>query len=206
MGLALVGYAGIVLAISTLRKIERHTNDLETAAMAAADTAQASLQYAQAMIRSERPWIMITVEPCPGTENSSTVVATNRGKTPARILAAADHMISAIDEAHLPSAPEYLADESGIYPAPVILLPGESTAIRVFSREDVKRYCVTAEKLGRVEDWNERIYVYGRVTYNDFIAPAGRESHETSWCCWYICGQHKSGLVTIGIPAFNVKT
>jgi hypothetical protein len=206
LALAFVGYAGIMLAVSTLRKIERQTKCAEAAAAAAADSAQAALLHAQAMVRSERPWIMITVEPSPGMENSSTVVATNRGKSPARIAAIADRIVSAIDETHLPQVSEYPMEEPDVSPAPIILLPGESTAIKVFSLIDVKQFCGTQEQLKRVEDWNEKIFVYGRVTYKDLITPAEQDTHETSWCCWYIYGQKKSGLVTIGLPAFNVQT
>ena len=204
--LAFVGYVGIILAVSTLRKIERQTKCVEAVAAAAADIAEAALLHAQAIVRSERPWVMITVEPSPAMENSSTVVATNRGKTPARIVAIADRVVSAIDEADLPQVPEYPVEEPDVSPAPIILLPGESTAIRVFSREDVKQFCGTGEQLKRVEDWEEKIFVHGRVMYKDLIAPAEQETHETSWCCWYIYGQKKSGLVTIGLPAFNVQT
>ena len=61
--LVILGYAGILLAISLLKKIDRQTGYAETAAEAAAASAQAALLNAQAVMHSERPWILISVEP-----------------------------------------------------------------------------------------------------------------------------------------------
>jgi hypothetical protein len=201
-----MGYVGIMLAVSILRKIERQTQSVETAVDAAAAIAQSALLQAQAIVRAERPWIMVTAEPSPGIENSSTVVATNRGKSPARIIASVERIMIAIDESHLPPAAEYEAEKSQVLPDPIILLPGESSSVRIFGWEDVRRFCSTGEGLKRVEDWDEKVFLCGRITYEDFVAPAGRATHETSWCCWYIAGQRRSGLVTVGVPGFNMQT
>jgi hypothetical protein len=204
--LALVGYAGVLLARSTLKQIEQQAKYVEEAIASASATAQTALLHAQAIIRSERPWIAVTAESSPGVEYSSIVVATNRGRGPARIVAMVDRIVSAIDEAHLPAVPEYGIEPEAIASATMILLPGESTAIRTFRREDVNQFCITEEKLKQVEDWNEKIFIYGKVTYRDLNALDQAPAHETSWCCWYIYGQNKRGLVTIGLPAFTVLT
>ena len=204
--LTVMGYVGIMLAVSILRKIERQTQSVKTAVDAAAAIAQSALLHAQAMVRAERPWIMVTAEPSPGIEHSSTVVATNRGKSPARIIASVERIVIAIDESHLPLAPEYETEKPRVSPDPIILLPGESSSLRIFGWEDVKRFCSTGESLKRVEDWEEKVFLCGRITYEDFVAPAGRATHETSWCCWYIAGQRRSGLVTVGVPGFNMQT
>jgi hypothetical protein len=204
--LTVMGYVGIMLAVSILRKIERQTQTVESAVDAAAVIAQSALLHAQAIVRAERPWIMVTAEPSPGFENSSTVVATNRGKSPARIIATVERIVIAIDETHLPRVPEYETERPRMSPDPIILLPGESSSLRIFGWEDVKLFCSTEERLKRLEDWEEKIFLYGKITYEDFLAPAGQETHETSWCCWYIAGQRRSGLVTVGVPGFNVQT
>jgi hypothetical protein len=204
--LTIMGYVGIMFAISILRKIERQTQSVEAAVDSAAAIAQSALLHSQALVRAERPWIMVTAEPCPGIENSSRVVATNRGKSPARIISTAERILVAIDENHLPHAPEYEIEEPGDALNPIILLPGESSSLRIFGWGDVKRFCSTGEGLKRVEDWDEKIFLYGKITYEDFVGPAGQETHETSWCCWYIAGQRRSGLVTVGVPGFNAQT
>jgi hypothetical protein len=204
--LAVMGYVGIMLALSILKKIERQTQSVESAVETSAAVAQAALLHGQGIVRAERPWIMVTAEPSPGVENSSTVVATNRGKSPARIVVTTERILFSPDESHLPPVPEYEAEEAGVSLDPIILLPGESSPIRIFGWGDVKRFCATGEKLKRVEDWDEKIFLYGRITYEDLVSPAGRETHETCWCCWYISGQKRSGLVTIRVPAYNVQT
>jgi hypothetical protein len=204
--LAILGYVGIMLAVSTLRKIERQTKYFEEAVTSAAKASEAALLHAQALVRAERPWIMVTVEPSPNVENSSIIVASNRGKSPAKLVAAQDRIVSVIDEAHLPPQPEFDDGPPSALPVPILLLPGESAEVRIFGPEDVRRFCVSEEKLKRVEDWEERLFVYGKVIYRDLIAPDDRQLHETSWCCWYVAGKRTSGLVAVGIPAFKVQT
>jgi hypothetical protein len=204
--LALVGYAGIMLALSILKKIERQTRFGETAATAAAESAQAALIYAQAILHAERPWVLVTVAPSPSIENGFTVIATNRGRSPARVVATSESTIIAIDEARLPAVPEYKAEAAEAPPSSIILLPGEFTSIKSFCRDDVKGLCETEERLRRVENWEERIFLYGRVVYQDLTAPAAQPNHETAWCCRYIHGRLKSGLVMAGPQEYNLHT
>src|ERR1035438_8195245 len=136
--LVILGYAGILMALSLLKKIDRQTGYAETAAEAAAASSHAALMNAQAILNAERSWILISVEPSPSAENRFTVMATNRGRTPAKIIDTAERTMLAVDEEHLPSTPEY-TDEKRVGPyTPIILLPGESTAIKPFCRDDVR--------------------------------------------------------------------
>jgi hypothetical protein len=204
--LVILGYAGIMLALSLLNKIDRQMGFAETAAEAAAASSQAALMTAQAILNAERSWILISVEPSPSAENRFTVMATNRGRTPAKIIDAAERIRLAIDEEHLPSAPEY-TEEKRVGPyTPIILLPGESTAIKPFCREDARGLCDSEERFRRIETWEEKIYLYGKVIYRDLTAPVDSEAHETNWCCWYIHGRQNSGLVITGPPEYNTHT
>ncbi|HUB52174.1 MAG TPA: hypothetical protein VL986_08510 [Terracidiphilus sp.] len=204
--LAIFAYAGVMIGLSTLKKIARQTEYVETAAQAAADSAQAALLHAQAIIRAERPWILISVEPSRSVENGFTVTATNRGRGPARIVSTIDKITSAVDQSHLPDQPEYDEAAPSAALSSVVLLPGESTAIKSFSRDEVKNFCGSDEKLKRVEKWEELILLYGRVQYKDLVAAGDGEAHESSWCCWYIHGRQKSGMVMAGPPAYNRHT
>jgi len=203
--LVLIAYVGIMLAISTLRKIERQTRYGEAAAQAAADSAKAALMYAEAQAQAQRPWIVVSVEAESGPQDRFTIVATNRGRSPTRIVTLADDITTARDESHLPSVPAFKGDAKPPR-APIILLPGESTGLKTFGREDAKSVCETAEDLRRVEAWESRIYLYGAVIYIDLRAPAEKEPYETGWCCWYIHGRQKSGMVMAGSPEYNRHT
>src|SRR5580658_891906 len=204
--LAIFGYIGVMMGLSLLRKIERQTGYAETAAQAAAESANAALLHAQAIIRAERPWILITVEPSRSVENGFTVTATNRGRGPARIVSTIDKITSAIDQSHLPEQPQYDEVTPSAALSSVVLLPGEATGIKSFSRDEVKSFCGSDEKLRRVEKWEELILLYGNVVYRDLIAVGEGETHESSWCCWYIHGRQKSGMVMAGPPAYNRNT
>lgn len=201
-----VGYVAIMLALSLLKKIERQTRFAEVAAETASNSAQAALLHAQSIIASERPWLLITAEPAQNKENSFTVMATNRGRSPATIVATAEQIRIVVDETHLPSAPAYEKKEPVAPLVPIILLPGESAGIKPFSREDLRGICQSDEAFKRVEDWEERVFLYGKVIYRDLIAPDDSKTHETNWCCWYIHGRLKSGLVIAGPREYNLHT
>ena len=204
--LVILGYAGIMLAVSTLKKIARQTASAEDAVSAAKDSARAALLIAQSIIDAERPWILIAVEPSRTVENSFSVMATNRGRTPATIIAAFDHIEIALDEIHLPATAEYGNEQQAAPAVPIILLPGESTAIKPFGRDDLKGVCASDETFRRIESWEEKLFICGKVTYRDLIAPPADQFHETTWCCWYIHGRQKSGLVIAGPPSYNLHT
>jgi len=202
--LAIVGYAGIMMALSLLRKIERQSSYVETAAAAAGKAADAALLQAKAIAAAERPWIVIEAVKVAGAENEFTVAAVNRGRSPARLTAMAGAYRIVRDESELPATPEYEKGTNAPF-SPILLLPGESTKLRSFSREEVKTLC-DAEAMRRVESWEARIFLYGKVRYADLISPAGGESHESGWCCWYIHGRQKSGMVMAGPESYHQHT
>lgn len=202
--LVLIAYVGVLLALSTLRKIERQTRYAETTAQAAADSAKAALLFAEYQARAERPWILISAEPTPGVTDGYSVVATNRGRSPARIVSLLEGMAIVPDEAQLPSAPVFKTELRAPL-APMLLLPGESARIKTFHRDEVKSVCENPEQVQRVEDWEEKIYLYGKVTYTELDA-SGDDAHETGWCCWHIHGRQKSGMIMAGPPEYNRHT
>jgi hypothetical protein len=204
--LVVLCYWGIFQARSLLKKIERQTGYAEAVVEAASSTAHAALLNAQAVIQAERPWILITVEPSRSMENSFTVMATNRGRTPARIVETLERYKIAIDEKHLPHIPEFRNDKRNTPFAPIILLPGEFTAIKPFCRDDVKALCDSEERFKRIETWEEKVFLYGKVSYRDLISASDGPPHETNWCCWYIHGRQNSGLVIAGPQEYNSHT
>ena len=213
LALVFIAYAGVMLAVSTLKKIERYTAateasvaSLTAAATAANETAQAALLHAQSMLRAERPWVLVTAEAARGVENSFDITATNRGRSPATITSALDQVVFASDEAHLPAVPSFKLTDSKSRFVPLILLPGESATLKSFTREQVKEFCGSDERFAAVEIWSERLFLCGKIVYKDLVAPTGKEVHETNWCCWYIHGKQRSALVPAGPAEFNAHT
>jgi hypothetical protein len=203
--LVIIAYVAIFFALSMLRKIERQSRYAETAAVAATESAKAALLYAQAQARSERPWIVVSAEPAPSAPDSFQIIATNRGHTPARFVTLVDDMLVAPDENSLPPTPAYKGE-----PQPprlsIILLPGESAPIKSFSRNEVSSVCESPEQFRLVEDWEAKIYLFGNIVYAELLALEKEIVHETSWCCWYIHGRQKSGMVMAGPREYNVHT
>jgi hypothetical protein len=204
--LMLMSYPALILAVSLLRKIERQMRYVEIAAEAASESAKSALSLAQAQEKAERPWILVTPETMPGIPDAFTVVATNRGRSPARIISLSEGLAFARDESYLPEEPSYRERPSHVPLASLILLPGESVGIMNFQRDDVRAISSDPEQLRRVEDWEEKIYLYGKVTYIDLRFPDEGDYRETAWCCWYIHGRQKSGLVNAGAPQYNQHT
>ncbi len=202
--LLLIAYPAILFALSTLRKIERQTRYAETTSQAAAEAAKAALLLAENQARAVRPWILVMAEPAPGIANSFSIVATNRGSSPARVVSLAEGGAIVEDEAQLPVPPAFKTEPRAPL-VPLILLPGEATTIKTFTRDEVKSVCENSTQVQRVEDWEEKIYLYGNVAYTDLVASGG-EAHETGWCCWYIHGRQKSGMVMAGLPEYNRHT
>ena len=202
LALVILGYVGVLLALRTLKNIQRQTEFGVSAAQAALQCANASLESSQAIVDSGRPWIVVTVEPFLTVEHGFKVMATNRGRTPARILAKADCIKIAADETKLPSAPDYGSGKSATPFEPIILLPGESAGIRPFRRADVRSYCASDEQFKQVEKWEQKLFIFGRVIYRDLISPMDQPNHETDWCCWYVYGD-KDALVIAGPPEYN---
>jgi hypothetical protein len=204
--LAVFACVGVYVGLSLLKKIDRQTQYAETAAQSAAYSAQAALLHAQAIMRTERPWILVTVEPSGKAENRFMVVATNRGRGPARIVSAVDRITTEVDQAALPGEPDYEDAENNESLNSVILLPGESTGVKTFGRDEVREFCGSEERFRRIEKWEEVILLYGKIVYEDLVTVENQEPCETAWCCWYIHGRQNSGMVMAGPPPYNRHT
>ncbi|HEX3893335.1 MAG TPA: hypothetical protein VHW46_12240 [Terracidiphilus sp.] len=204
--LAVLGYVGIMLALRTLKSIDQHLMAGTSTTQAAMDSANAALALAQAIASSERPWIVVTVEPFLTMENSFKVMASNRGRSPARIVSSVDQVKIAADEKNLPDTPEFEKVEAGDEPEPIVLLPGEATGIWALNRGDLSTICKTPEVLKRVERWQDTLFLYGRIQYMELTAVGDKQMHETFWCCRYIHGEKSSALVMAGSPIYNKHT
>lgn len=202
--LAVLGYVGILLALRTLGAIRRSNEaNLETAraALAAAD---AMLSQTKALLEFERPWILVHVEASLTADNSFMVMASNRGRRPARITQLFDQVNMVPADSDLPFSPELDPIDSKEQEEPLILLPGESTVIARFLRKDIAQICKTESQLQRVASWKEVIYLLGRVTYMDISPSSANPSpYQTDWCCRYIHGETKSALIIGGPQAYN---
>ncbi len=204
--LAVLGYVGILLALRTLKNIERNGQSSLEAARAAVTAAECTLSQTKAILEFERPWILVSVEPYLTAENSFKIMASNRGRRPARITHLSDQVHIVTEEAQLPKTPGHDSVEPQMQEEPLILLPGESLAIARFSRNDVAQICKTDDQLRRIASWEEIIFLFGRITYHELTGPADQQPHLTDWCCRYIHGETKSALLVGGPPGYHRHT
>lgn len=104
--LALIGIGGVIVAVVTLRKIERQTKATE-------DAATAARLNAQSLITSERPWLVGhftqngSVEFWESTPMKFLCEIKNEGKTPAILIDAAARAVFNTDGVPLPDEPDY---------------------------------------------------------------------------------------------------
>ena len=201
--LVLLGYGGILLAMSLLHKMERALRVTETLAESASEQSSLAMQTLQKLQQAERPWLSISIVQQPAAENTFTVLATNCGKSPARLLGCYDAHLFVASEADLPPAAPLPEAPSPDYSRPILLLPGESARLRSLRREQVKEFCGDAEGYRKVLSWESKIYLFGKVVYEEVSGAQNRQPYESSWCCWYIHGERNSGLIFSGPKDYN---
>jgi len=185
----------------TLLTIKAQTKATEDAATAARDSAEAALLNAKALINSERPWLLMKIEPFFGNEEFPTVVAKNCGRTPAKIVFFSDAIPRL--RADMPLTPEY--GELKAHVTPYILLPDEKMEVSAISEASIKELCGTYEVFGRIEQGKEQAYIFGAIYYQDLLNPPEAALHETRWCCRYFPTSPVK-LLMIGPKDYNSHT
>ncbi len=168
------------------------------------ESATAALSLAQAIANSERPWIVVTVEPFLTMESSFKVMAANRGRSPARIVGSIDQVRVAADETELPPTTGIRHAIAGRRSGADCAAAGARLQVSGHSiARDLAAICKTADALKKVERWQATLFLYGRISYMDLNAADEKQMHETYWCCRYIHGDKNSALVMAGRPAYN---
>jgi hypothetical protein len=207
--LAAVGIGAIWVALRTLRVIERQTKATEIAAQAAEHSSAATEASVEALINSERAWIMTTIvwtadvpnAPAPTQlrviEGSGTngekltidvcLICKNDGKTPAWITKKCFHLGTFRD---LPSKPDTRTLQTFGYSGPEPLSVGESC--RSFMQPECDGI--------RPEVGGPGLILYGVVKYRDAFG-----DHET-WCGYAIVGEPPRLERWAGYPEYNKST
>jgi hypothetical protein len=141
--------------------------------------AQAALLNAQAVINSERPWIMVTVEEVVGPSGGFNLYMTNKGRTPAMVTGAYIGCVVVKDLSALPNKAPY---GPGSMAKDRIVLAGEKLPITWFDGSTLKKI---VGKGFPSAPWDGDIFVFGKVAYRDLLSPSSRSAHETRWIGLY---------------------
>ena len=172
IGLFLAGVAGIFVALSTLKVLSRQARSMRR------QTRVLRLN-AQALINSERPWVVVTVHRYKDEAKQFRFDATNQGRTPAKIVSweVGHDFIS--DPMQLPIPPVY---KPAVRPRS-LLVYGQSFPVFGIEPEWGARNQGVA---GEVFDSSKVLCVYGRVGYFDLVGKTDKPVfRETRWCYVY---------------------
>lgn len=171
--------AYVIVSYYTLRKIAEQ-------AEIAVKSANAALLNAQAVINSERPWLVIKIER--GTQLAGgpfQFVAVNQGRTPAEIVSCRFAFITtATDVDDVPDVPDY--GPYGLMHRPFVGSSAEWRDPEMFI--DIRAMLdADAALAADVRSNRRRFIVWGRVAYVDVLGePRGSQPiRETRFCYFY---------------------
>ena len=217
--LAIVGIAGIIVAICTLKAIQgqlaaikaarKQTDKMighaATQAQAAKDAATAANANATALKNSDRAWLLIeivkaTPESQPATEQNPPpavhIGLRNYGKTPAFIFAA-EFRYEISDSPHEPPRPDIYAAYTPI-PYERIIAPNQP-----WIEQPKPEGCLREEQAIAVNNTTGFLWAYGIVKYCDVYE--GR--HDTKFCYRYqpplATPEGQAGFCMAGPRAYN---
>jgi hypothetical protein len=168
-----VGFAGIVVAVLTLRKIERQTKAGEVAA-------EAALANTKALIAAERAWIVVTAK-C-SSPNEFLFTATNVGRTPAKVISIYGNKIVINRGEELPLPFQENMEESLISTPPCFLPPTSSCPAFSFNLEQL--FAGNPNVMRLITIALQEIYFYGKIRYFDTLEDPAKSIHETTWLLW----------------------
>ncbi len=168
----------VLVAAITGGLISWQSFSTQKAARGAELAADAALLNAKAFINAERPWILVKASPSKRREFGWELLAVNKGRTPAEVVAQADNCVAIDIMASLPDVAKY--GKSNIYPTPQIILPEETFVVG-----EITQYSLFKNDQGsitRFRNMETEGYVYGSIIYRDLLSPPSAEPHETRWC------------------------
>lgn len=180
----------VVAAFVTLGIIARQTVDTRRAA-------EAALQNAQAVIRAERPWIVVKIDH--GEANQFSIKAKNVGRTPAKIVAIYGEIIFLRNGESLPVAPPYGRVKS-LYLHPRLLAPEVERVIDVRSTA-----AAWDAAMADVGTGAKRAFIIGMVAYLTAFADKKNITEsvcETKWC-YMLMGRDGPVIPSFCPPAYE---
>lgn len=153
-------------------------------AQASAEAAGAALLNAQAVIRSERPWLVVTFLPDKEKLGSFRFSCRNKGKTPAKVISMSAKLdiVASLDKLVIP--PDY----SSAVQMPDLRLIVPDKSFRIGPGVNPELFLLNhLDKRPSVNDRRAFLVYYGNVIYRDTFYQDGRSEgvHETCWCFVY---------------------
>ncbi len=171
--------------ILTLMAIAEQTKHTAKAAEAGRMAAKTALANTQAIVNSERAWIVISVEsPAP---NTYIFKATNVGRTPAKIISIHPNVTRTRRPDPLPMPLVYREDDDPLISLPPHFLPptASSTVFHI-SIATLRGNASEEEWMQHLRMGFSELFFYGRVRYYDTLETDPKAPHETTWLYWLL--------------------
>jgi hypothetical protein len=172
----------VLIGVFTFAAVWYQAIKTADAAQSAAESANAALLNAQAVINTERPWLVAMLVPDKGKPDVFVCAIKNQGNTPAKIISVSATFMFLPSPISVRPEPHY----------PLLALPnldlivhGDSFSVHPgFAPESVIQQ---ADKRATIYERREFLLYFGNVVYRDMLYPedsdAGR--HETKWSFIY---------------------
>lgn len=190
LGLVILGAVGTIIAICTLRDLKRQTNATRVSARAARDAASAARTNADAIINSERAWIVAELKPeaikggetpqqwlkvkdhapltvseiVRGQHLFHSLFVTNIGRTPAHLLSFTINY-TCLPEGVADLDPKIMPDYSAVHEF-VHLLPG-NTGIEILARFDI--FSLIEKSWKEIQNLKKTAVFHGSVKYKNIF-------------------------------------
>jgi hypothetical protein len=190
------------------KQTEHLINHASGQVQAALDNAVAAKSNADAVLNSERPWVVVQCIPS-SSGNNYTFQASNYGRTPAEIVRSHGTYDEFDDELAVPllspkDVQSYLVHKKLLLPLRDLITVQTGVTVRErvnyshyiwdYSHDDVFRMkSPDAQQAIKLE--KKKILVYGVVVYNDILA---KQEHYTRFCYWW--NPAGSGSLIVGGP------
>jgi hypothetical protein len=153
----------------------------ENAALAATENARAARLSAQAIVNSERPWMILELTPIGGVPRNVYISFRfwNRGRTPAEVIEYHGDFFYHGRNEPFDDEPEFRPLE-GLHE---YVSPGNSVLVYGFGTELLEMQA--AENTSTTWEWMEKkhkyLYFFGHIVYRDLMT---YEKHESRFCYW----------------------
>jgi len=183
--LAIIAFLQFIALIVQAIVRGKQTRKLSKTTIVSKKATEAALQNAQAVINTERAWIVISVESI--VRNQFSFRATNVGKTPAKIISIYGSQLIVNRSEKLKIPEEYGREGGNTFNILPSFLP--PTANRIFfqcSIEDLRGRNSVKVWLNYLAKGYFTAYFLGRIVYSIPLEGAVDTPHETRWLYMYV--------------------
>jgi hypothetical protein len=164
---------GLYATFRTLDMLESQTKSIK-------DSAEAALLNAQAVINTERPWMVVTWRSDDKNPELARFGCRNWGNTPAKIVAVSAEPVFVDD------LDSFSLEPAGTETLPDLNLIGARDSFPITGLNP-ESYIRGHKKEFEVGDSRKFLIYYGKVVYRDVLYPDASDNglHETHWCFVY---------------------